>query len=80
MAKKRVTAAAFLHELERQGSTYVRDVLVASGIEAPELRERTQLPASTCRAFLNGNRPNPVASQFRLFIRVAREQLGVRLR
>jgi hypothetical protein len=79
MATKRVTAAAFLRELEVQGSNYVRDVLIASGVDAPELKERTKLPASTCRAFLNGNRPNPVASQFKLFIRVARQQLGVRL-
>jgi len=77
--KPRVTATSFLANLERGEAHYVREVLLAAKMGAPELHARTGLPPSSCRSFLNGSRTNPVAIQFAKYITVAREVLGVRL-
>jgi len=72
------TLAQVMYHLETAPVRFIRQTLKARGVTAPELRNRSGLPASTCRAFLNGSRDNPTSEQFRVLLTVALDAAGVR--
>lgn len=77
MKSKKPTLNEILTHLERDPGAWVLSVFKKHDVKAPELRARTGLPGSTCRAFLNGSRPNPTLGQFRLFLTAALDVLGM---
>ena len=77
MKSKRPTLSETLASLEKDPGKFLVDAFKSNDVRASELRERTGLPASTCRAFLNGSRPNPTMTQFRLLLTAALDVLKV---
>lgn len=75
---KRLSAVKVLARLEENPSGFLRRVFDDHLVTAPMLHKATGLPASTCRAFLNGNRDNPTTEQFRKLLTVALDYAKVK--